>query len=101
LEIVNWLSEKFTEEVEMSIGSCQKILVEDLGMFHVSAKFMPRLLTGDHKLWQFCIYENFQMSLQVMRPGFTVTTLKLNNNIRTGRVLLFLTPRKHDMCVGK
>jgi hypothetical protein len=27
--------------------------------------------------------------------------LKLNNNIRTGRVLLFLTPRKHDMCVGK
>jgi hypothetical protein len=34
------------------------------------------------------------MSLRVMRCGFTVIMLKLNNNPHTGRVLLHLAPRK-------
>jgi hypothetical protein len=35
------------EEVGISIGSCHTILMEDLGMCRVSAKFVPRLLTDD------------------------------------------------------
>ena len=36
-------------EVGISIGSCHKILTEKLQMHHVSAKFVPRLLTDDQK----------------------------------------------------
>jgi hypothetical protein len=32
------------EEVEIPSGSCNAILMEDLGMHLVSAKFVPRLL---------------------------------------------------------
>jgi hypothetical protein len=85
---IRWLSEKFAEEVGISIGSCRTVLTEDLGMYWVSAEFVQRLLTGDQKLQQFSICENLlQMSLLVMRPGCTVT-LKPNNNPRNGRVLL-------------
>jgi hypothetical protein len=76
-------------------------LVEDLGMHLVSAKFVPRLFTDDLKLQRFSICENLQMSLPVMRHGFTVMTLKPNNNPQTGRVLLYLAPRKHDRCARK
>lgn len=34
---------KVAEEVGISIGSCHTILMEDLGMHHVSAKFVQRL----------------------------------------------------------
>jgi hypothetical protein len=35
------------EEVGLFIGSCHTILMEDLGMHLVSAKFVPRLLIDD------------------------------------------------------
>jgi hypothetical protein len=102
MEIVDCLSEKFAEEVGISIGSCHTVLTEDLEMHWVSAEFVQRLLTGDQKLQQFSIFETLlQMLLLVMRPGFTVVTLKPNNNSHTGRVLLFLTSRKHDRCARK
>jgi hypothetical protein len=46
------------EEVRISIGSCHTILMEDLGMHWVSAKFVPSLLTDDRKLQRFSICEN-------------------------------------------
>ena len=35
------------EEVRIAFGTCQKILTEDLRMRHVTAKFVPRLLTAE------------------------------------------------------
>jgi hypothetical protein len=81
------------------IGSCHTILMDYLGMHHVSAKFVPRLLTDDQKLKRFSICD--QMSLPVMRRGFMVMTWKPNNNPHTGKVLLCLTPRKHNRCARK
>jgi hypothetical protein len=43
------------EEVEVSNGSCHTILMKDLGVHWVSAKFVPRFLTDDWKH----LYENF------------------------------------------
>jgi len=37
------------EEVRIAFGTCQKILTEDLQMRHVTAKFVPRLLTAEQK----------------------------------------------------
>ena len=37
------------EEVRIVFGTCQKILTEDLRMRHVTAKFVPRLLTAEQK----------------------------------------------------
>ena len=30
-------------------GTCQRVLMEELGMHHVAAKFVPRILTADQK----------------------------------------------------
>jgi len=35
------------EEVEVGYGTCQRILVEELGILCVAAKFVPRILTAD------------------------------------------------------
>lgn len=40
---------EIAEECEISTGSCDEILREDLNMHRVSAKFVPRLLTEDQK----------------------------------------------------
>jgi len=37
------------EDVGIAFGTCQKILTEELQMRHVSAKFVPRLLTAEQK----------------------------------------------------
>ena len=37
------------EEVEVGYRTCQRVLTEELGMHHVAAKFVPRILTGDQK----------------------------------------------------
>ena len=37
------------EEVEIGYGTCQRVLMEELGMHHVAAKFVPRILTADQK----------------------------------------------------
>jgi len=35
--------------VGIGYGTCQRILTEELGMHHVAAKFVPRILTADQK----------------------------------------------------
>ena len=37
------------EEVEVSYGTCQRVLKEVLGMHSFAAKFVPRILTADQK----------------------------------------------------
>jgi len=37
------------EEVRIAFGTCQKILIEDLRMRCVTAKFVPCLLTAEQK----------------------------------------------------
>ena len=37
------------EEVEVGYGTCQRVLMEELGMHRVTAKFVPRNLTADQK----------------------------------------------------
>jgi len=37
------------EEVEVGYGTCQRVLMEELGMYRVTAKFVPRILTADQK----------------------------------------------------
>jgi len=37
------------EEVEIGYGTCQWVLMEELGMHRVTAKFVPRILTDDQK----------------------------------------------------
>jgi hypothetical protein len=72
--------------------------MKDFGMHHVSAKFVPRLLTDD-LLQRANDYENLsEMSFPVMRRRFMVMMLKPNNNPHTGHLLLHLAPRKHNRC---
>jgi hypothetical protein len=37
------------EEVGIGYGTCQWVLMKELGMHHVTAKFVPRILTADQK----------------------------------------------------
>jgi len=37
------------DEVGIGYGTCQRVLMEELGMHHVAAKFVPRILTCDQK----------------------------------------------------
>ena len=41
--------QEVADEVGISIGSCHQILTEKHQMHHISAKFVPRLLTDDQK----------------------------------------------------
>ena len=43
------LTVQVADEVGISIGSCHQIFTEKLKMCHVSAKFVPCLLTDDQK----------------------------------------------------
>jgi hypothetical protein len=40
---------ELSDELGLSFGSVQSILTEDFGMKHVSAKFVPKLLTVEQK----------------------------------------------------
>ena len=37
------------EEVEVGYGTCQRVLTEELRMYLLAAKFVPRILTADQK----------------------------------------------------
>jgi hypothetical protein len=84
--------------------------MEDLGMHSVSAKFVPTLMIRNSNNFpsakisskeQMTMKIFCKISLPVTRCGFTVMTLKPNNSPDTGRLLLHLTPRKHDRCAHK
>ncbi|KAE9542487.1 hypothetical protein AGLY_003348 [Aphis glycines] len=40
---------EIAEDCNISVGSCHEILVKKLGMHHVVAKFVPRLISQDQK----------------------------------------------------
>ena len=40
---------RLTEECWISVGSCHHILMEELKMHRVAAKFVPRLMTSDQQ----------------------------------------------------
>ena len=44
------------EEVGAGYGTCQRVLTEELGMHHVAAKFVPRILTADQKQQHIDVY---------------------------------------------
>ena len=50
-EIINqdrhWTIRDIAGEVDVGNGTCQRVLTEELGMQHVTAKFVPRILTAD------------------------------------------------------
>jgi hypothetical protein len=47
------------EEVRISKTVCHEILTENLGMHHIAAKFVPRLLTDDQKQNRFDVSKEF------------------------------------------
>ena len=44
-----WTIHDIAEEVGVSYGTCQWVLMEELGMHRVAAKSVPRILTADQK----------------------------------------------------
>ena len=42
----------------MSYGTCQMILMQDLNMLYVAAKFVPRILTTEQKEWRLSVATN-------------------------------------------
>ena len=76
------------EEVEVGYGTCQRVLTEELGMHHVAAKFVPRILTADQKQQRVNVCTELPVSSPptmrrsclgpslVMRAGFTKLKLK-------------------------
>jgi hypothetical protein len=60
---------EIAEEVNISFGSCQAILTEDLAMRRVAAKFVPRLLSDDQKSRRLEVCEELKQRVE-MEPHF-------------------------------
>jgi DNA-binding Lrp family transcriptional regulator len=60
---------EIAEEVNISFGSCQAILTEDLAMRRVAAKFVPRLLSDDQKSQRLEVCEELKQRIE-MEPHF-------------------------------
>jgi hypothetical protein len=104
--------QEVAEEVGISIGSCHTILMEDLGMHGVPAKFVSRLLTDDQKLQQFSLCENILQRANddenLLKNVITSDeTWVYSYDIETKqqsshwKCLVLLTPGKHDRCPCK
>jgi hypothetical protein len=61
--------QEIAEEVNISFGSCQAILTEDLAMRCVAAKFVPRLLSDDQKSRRLEVREELKQRVE-MEPHF-------------------------------
>ena len=55
---------EISDEMNISFGSCQAILTEDLGMRRVAAKFVPRLLKDDQKLSRVNVCKELQQRVE-------------------------------------
>lgn len=80
------------EETGKSIPSCHTILTEDSGMHHVTAKFMPRILTKDLRIQFWCVSNQMKMFWKIspeMRLGLMDVMLKQNVIHHCGRVLSY------------
>ena len=85
------------EEVEVGYGTCQRVLMEELGMHCVATKFVPRILTADQSSSASTFALNFVSSPPMMKcscigsslvmtAGFTVTTSTQSDNPPSGKV---------------
>jgi hypothetical protein len=86
---------EIADELNLSFGTCQAILTQDLGLRRVSAKLVPRLLTQDktehratscRELLQRAVVTppSYQALSQEMNHGFMATTLT-QNKCQNGR----------------
>jgi hypothetical protein len=48
------------DEIGIGYGTCQRIMIAELSMYRVAAKFVPRILTADHKQQRVNICEEFR-----------------------------------------
>jgi hypothetical protein len=78
--------------------------MEDLGV-QGDSNICPRFSTGNYHLSKISFMEQMKTKffwdifLPVTGHGFTINDeTKQNNSSHTGRVLLHLTPRKHNRC---
>ena len=85
------------EYVEVGYGTCQRVLMEELGMHCVATKFVPRILTADQSSSASTFALNFVSSPPMMKcscigsslvmtAGFTVTTSTQSDNPPSGKV---------------
>jgi hypothetical protein len=92
---------EIADELNLSFGTCQATLTQDLGMRRVSAKLVPRLLTQDQTEQHAANCCNVpkitlpscQALSQEMNHGFMATTLG-QNKCRNGRRRRHLGRRK-------
>jgi len=103
------------EDFGISKNIVNRILTEDLEMYRVIAKFVPRVLTEDQKNSRVEIVEDNSWNpstkilscleglLLAMKHGFMATTLKQKHNLRNGRREKSLDLRKRvkvEQCEG-
>jgi hypothetical protein len=93
---------EIADELSLSFGTCQAILMQDLGMRRVLAKLVPRLLTQDqteHRAANCCNVPKLtppscQALSQGMNHGFMATTLSQNKCRHNGRRCCHFGQRK-------
>ena len=96
---------ELTEECGISVGSCHHILMEELKMHCVAAKFVPRLMTSDQQAHRVQICqdlldhsENDKEFLSKIITGdeswFYVMTWKQRSNLHSGRAKHPPDPKK-------
>ena len=100
-------TDEISEITGLSWSSCQRMLMEDLNVKLVSAKFVPRLLTEDQK--NNCLNVCYDLREQVGndpqilsevvtgdRLGATVTTRKQNKHRANGKLPILQNQRRPD-----
>jgi hypothetical protein len=92
VEIVDWLHKKLQKRSKHPHNFNRKFR-NAWSLSKICAKDSCLMISKGHMTKIF-----WKMSLPLIRCGFLVMTLKPNYNPHTGRVLLHLTPRKHDRC---
>ena len=70
----HWTTDEISEITGFSWSSCQQMLMEDLNMKYVSAKFVPRLLTGDQKSIHLNVFYDLREQVGNQNLSKVVTT---------------------------
>jgi hypothetical protein len=92
-------------DVKLSCGMFQQILLDELNMRRIAAKFVHRLLSNDQKEHCFAICSELKkqtgndpkfISTIITGDEFMDTTLRRSSNHLSGRRQIHRDPRKHD-----
>jgi len=81
------------EIVRLSYGTIQHILVDNLNMRRISARFVPRLLSNDQKALRVSVCREFKQQ-PVMKHGCMVMTLRLSSSRHSGSHQIHHGPKK-------